>query len=521
MNISSDSIVAALREAGLFREVVGTLPTEFFAVCSDTRAVVPGALFVAGKGAVRDGHEFNDQAFERGATAAIVSEPDEKHAPAIVVNNSRKAAAVAAASAYGWPAKKLRFIGVTGTNGKTTTVSIIRHLLNSPDNPVASVGTLGVLVGEGHPLPGGEGLTTPGPVELQRLLRQLVDIGVKTVAMEVSSHSLDQHRVEGVTFDAAVYTNLTRDHLDYHRTMRAYRDAKARLFRWPGLKWAVVNIDDAFGAALAEQSCKRGIPVLAYGFSRSVPAVLKGRKLPRLAGRNLTLTPDGVSFDFVSPWGGGRIESALIGHFNACNLLAVLGVALVSGVSLERAARAIAKVKPVAGRTERYGGGRRPLVIIDYAHTPDALENVLRTLRDLIGTAALTSSGRKRTVEMAASGGRLICVFGCGGDRDRGKRPLMGRIASRLADEIVLTSDNPRNENPHAIIDDVLAGVKGQCIVVENRTRAIHAAIDAAAPGDIVLVAGKGHEQYQEIAGVKHPYSDAAVVREALGEPVA
>jgi UDP-N-acetylmuramoyl-L-alanyl-D-glutamate--2,6-diaminopimelate ligase len=237
-----------------------------------------------------------------------------------------------------------------------------------------------------------------------------------------------------------------------------------------------------------------------------------------LSGRDLVLGSGGLTFSVASPWGKSAVESGLIGRFNASNLLATLGVLLVSGVPLEAAAGALGKLKPVAGRTERYGGGRRPVVIVDYAHTPDALENVLRALRELMEakTQPAKRTGTRKT--RTARSGRLVCVFGCGGDRDRGKRPLMGRIASRLADEVIVTSDNPRSEEPRAIIDEIVAGVPGDCEVIEDRKRAIHAAVTSASAGDVVLIAGKGHEQYQEVAGVKHPHSDAAAVREALGE---
>ena len=490
---------------------------------SDSRLVSAEDTFVAYPGEASDGRKYIADALARGA-ASVLWERDGFRWPRdalvknVPVDDLKHRAGEIASRVYGRPSAHLWTVGVTGTNGKTSCSHWIAEMLTRGGRRCGVIGTLGSgWPGKLEPL----GNTTPDAVWLQARLRDYTRQRTRAVSMEVSSHGLVQGRVAGVEFDVALFTNLTRDHLDYHGTMRAYRSAKALLFRWPTLKWAVLNIDDAFGVSLVEHGGKRGASVLGYGFSRAVPAALRGRRLPRVIGRNLTMSSRGLSFEIASPWGGGKVVSPLIGRFNAYNLLGVLSVVLVSGVPLQAALRASGKVKPVAGRTERYGGDGRPLVMVDYAHTPDALENILGTLRELMASAPTAVPLRKRMRKPAAQRGRLICVFGCGGERDRGKRSLMGRIASRLADEIVLTSDNPRGEDPQAIIDDVLAGVTGQCVVIENRTRAIHAAIDSAVPGDVVLVAGKGHEQYQEIAGVKHPFSDAAVVREALGEPVA
>ena len=480
MSVASETIVGALREAGLLREVNGSLPSEFSSVCSDTRAVVPGALFVAVKGAVRDGHEFLDQAFERGASAAVVVEPDERHTPAIVVNDSRRGAAVAAAAAYGWPAKNLRFIGVTGTNGKTTTVSIIRHLLNSADNPVASVGTLGVLVGEGHPLPGGEGLTTPGPVELQRLLRRLADIGVKTVAMEVSSHSLDQHRVEGVTFDVAVYTNLTRDHLDYHRTMEAYFAAKAKLVTLLNRDGTVVvNGDAEEWTALPNASRK-----MTYAVKNEADVTARNVKIDS-AGSSWTLECGGEREDVRLP---------LTGAVNVYNALAAASASIALGLTVAEAARKLASLPQVPGRLELIA--RDPAVLRDYAHTPDALARTLMAAREL-------------------TKGKLIVVFGCGGERDRGKRPLMGGVAEKLADIAIVTSDNPRREDPDAIINEIEAGMaKNNHERITDRRAAIERALSLAKPSDLVVLAGKGHETYQIRGTQSFPFDEREIVKE-------
>jgi UDP-N-acetylmuramoyl-L-alanyl-D-glutamate--2,6-diaminopimelate ligase len=337
--------------------------------------------------------------------------------------------------------------------------------------------------------------TTPDAVTLHAHMRKFVRAGAQAVSMEVSSIGLDQDRVAGVEFDVAMLTNLTRDHLDYHGTMRRYKAAKARLFRWPTLSHAVVNLDDAFGRELAQRWKHRRSTLLGYGFDRRGVR----SRTPCVEGRNLRLGLDGICFDIASPWGRATLESPLIGRFNAANLLGSLATLLASDVGLERSVAALQKVAPVPGRTERYGGGRAPLVIVDYAHTPDALEKVLESLR------------------AAASGkARLICVFGCGGDRDRGKRPQMGEVAARHADQLVITSDNPRNEDPLEIIRQIAKGVRRKHEQIIDRRQAVTQAVAEARRGDIVLVAGKGHEQYQEIRGVRRRYSDAALVRAAL-----
>jgi UDP-N-acetylmuramoyl-L-alanyl-D-glutamate--2,6-diaminopimelate ligase len=401
-------------------------------------------------------------------------------------------------------------IGITGTNGKTSCSHWIAQSLARLDSRCGVIGTLGSgLPGKLDPL----GNTTPDAVWLHGRLREFVKQKAHAVAMEVSSHGLVQDRVSGVEFDVALFTNLTRDHLDYHGTMRSYRNAKARLFRSPGLKSAVLNLDDPFGAELARHCPERGVAAFGYGFNRTLPAALRGRRVPRVIGRELRMSPDGLAFEVTTPWGDAHIESPLVGRFNAANLLATLGVLLAGDYPLDAAVAALKKIKPVPGRTERYGGGRKPVVVVDYAHTPDALENVLRALRELMSAGSESARDAR-----GARAGKLVCVFGCGGDRDRGKRPLMGRIATRLADEVIITTDNPRTEDPHTIITDILQGITAQCAIAPDRSQAIRAAIASARPGDVVLVAGKGHEQYQEIDGVKHPYSDAAVVREALAE---
>ncbi len=480
MKISSAAIVSALSDAGLLREVSGHLPSEFSAISSDTRGVVPGALFTAVKGAVRDGHEFLDQAFEHGATAAMIGEPDEVHFPAIVVNNTRKAAAVAAAAAYDWPARRLRFIGITGTNGKTTTASILRHLLHSAANPAASIGTLGVLVGDGEPLPGGDGLTTPGPVELQRVLRQLVDLGVKTVAMEVSSHSLDQHRVEGVTFDAAVYTNLTRDHLDYHQTMEAYFAAKAKLIALLNESGvAIVNADAAEWSTLPAAPKK-----LTYGIKSNAD----------VRADQVRIQADGSKWGLAANGVRARVSLPLNGTVNVYNALAAASSAIALGVTVEECAAKLSTLPQVPGRLERIS--EKPAVLRDYAHTPDALERTLASARLM-------------------TKGRLIVVFGCGGERDKGKRSLMGAAAEKLADVAIVTSDNPRREDPEAIVNEIEAGMKmNNHERVTDRRAAIARALEIAKPEDLIILAGKGHETYQIRGTETFPFDEREIVKE-------
>jgi UDP-N-acetylmuramoyl-L-alanyl-D-glutamate--2,6-diaminopimelate ligase len=475
---------------------------------TDSRHVQRGDTFVAYPGEKLDGRKFIPQAIERGASSILWERRDfawraawkVKNAP---VDNLKRHAGEIASQVYGCPSEKLWTIGITGTNGKTSCSHWIAQSLTKLSRRCGVVGTLGSgWPGKLEPIAN----TTPDAVWLQGRLRDFVSQRARAVSMEVSSHGLVQDRVAGVAFDVALLTNLTRDHLDYHGTMRSYRAAKARLFRWPGLEAAVLNLDDAFGAALVETARRRNVNTIGYGFGRALPATARGRRIARVVGRNLRIGAHGVAFDVSTPWGESAVESRVIGRFNAANLLGTLAVLLASEQPLDASVAALRAVTPVPGRTERYGGGRRPLVVVDYAHTPDALENVLRTLRELIDAARIARR----------SGGSLICVFGCGGDRDRGKRPLMGRIATTLSDETIVTSDNPRGERPAAIIADILEGVNGACEAIEDRTLAIETAVQRARAGDIVLVAGKGHEQYQEVAGVRRPYSDAAVVRAML-----
>jgi len=489
---TSQSVRDALGRAGLLVEVRGSLPENLTGITDDSRQVSAGSLFVAVRGTARDGHDFLPALADR-AGAAIVEDASRTTLPAFVVSDARRAAPIAAAIAYGMPASRLRLVGVTGTNGKTTTVGMLRHLLDDGGaGRSASIGTLGVLIGsEGIAQPGGAGLTTPGPIELQRVLRSLVDAGVTIVAMEVSSHSLDQRRVDGLTFAVAAFTNLTRDHLDYHGTMAAYGEAKARLLQWPGLRTAVINIGDPFGRELVRRARAGRRRFLTYGADGA-----------DIVATRVEVKPRGMTIDVTTPLGRGELEAPVAGAFNVQNLLGVLGVLLASDIVLDRALRALAHVTPPAGRMERFGGGADPVVIVDYAHSPDALEQVLAALRPAL-----------------ADGGRLIGVFGCGGDRDRGKRAQMGAVAGRLADRVIVTSDNPRSEDPRGIAHDIVEGLQSQAahwVIELDRGRAIELALAQARANDIIVLAGKGHENYQEANGKRIPFSDARHVADAL-----
>ena len=482
MTLPAATVLDALRSAGLVEEIRGELPSSFAGISDDTRKLERSSLFVAVKGVERDGHDFLPQAEQGGATGAIIEDSGRTSLPAIIVNNGRLAAATAASAAFGWPARRLRLIGVTGTNGKTTTVSIIRHLLDDPASPAASVGTIGVMLGAGRALPGGEGLTTPGPIELQRLLRQLVDLGVKTVAMEVSSHSLDQQRVDGVTFDAAVFTNLTRDHLDYHQTMDAYFSAKAKLLsRLSGGGTAVVNSDATEWRALPLAG-----KTLTYGI-RDQADVMACR---------VSYVPGGSKWNLVARGEGIPVALPLLGTINVYNALAGASAAIALGQDVAASAARLSTLPQIPGRLERIAS--EPLVLRDYAHTPDALERMLNSV-----------------AQLKPKGGRIILVFGAGGERDRGKRPIMGEIAERLADVAIVSSDNPRREDPDRIIDEIEAGMqRGKHERVTDRRRAIERALELAGKNDIVILAGKGHETYQIRGGKSYPFDEREIVRE-------
>ena len=475
------TLLAGLTDAPL------TDDPEIHGITLDSRAVQPGWLFIAIPGARVDGRAYLAGAYAHGAAAAVYEAkdfaPEARYASAFGIKGLREQVGVIADRFYGSPSHKLKVVGVTGTNGKTTTTHLLAQALDQPSARCGLIGTLG----SGFPGRLDASLnTTPDAVSLHGLLAKFVDSGSTAVCMEVSSHALDQARVAGVAFDIVVFTNLTRDHLDYHGDMESYAAAKTRLFDFPDLEAAVINHDDAFGRELIERTRGR-VPVLSFGLQGGD---VRARVVqPSVAGLALTV---------ATPHGEVSLRSPLLGRFNAANLLAVLAVLLVSGMPLTKAAARLAQAQPVAGRMERFGGGAsQPLVVVDYAHTPDALEKVLQALRE-------------------HTQGKLVCVFGCGGDRDRGKRPLMGRIAEQLADVVILTNDNPRHEEPASIINEIVAGMQSVPRAQPDRVLAIRAALKLARAGDIVLVAGKGHEDYQQIGDQRLTYSDRDTVRELL-----
>lgn len=460
-------------------------------ITADSRKVVPGSLFLAYPGEHHDGRRFIAEAIARGAAAVVWDRQGfdwdpSWQLPNLPVENLRERCGEVADSFFGHPSEKLWMIGVTGTNGKTSCSHWLAQTLGHLGRKTALVGTLG----NGFPAALSHAInTTPDPILLHGMLADYLQQGAVACAMEVSSHGLEQGRVGGVHFNVAVFTNLSRDHLDYHGDMASYAAAKRKLFDWDGLAASVLNIDDQFGAKVAAELDAAAKPVITYGF---------GERAMVRAGA-LELTSTGMRMQVATPYGNTMLQAGLVGRFNAYNLLAVLAALLCSDVKLEDAVDAIAAIEPVAGRMQQLGGGDRPLVVIDYAHTPDALEKVLIALRE-------------------QAGGSLYCVFGCGGNRDAGKRPLMGEVASRLADRVMVTSDNPRDEAPEAIVAQIEGGLYGDYEIELDRAKAIRAAIAEAKAGDIVLVAGKGHEHYQEVAGVRLPFSDEAEVRAALGE---
>lgn len=473
---------------------------------ADSRSLRRGDVFVAYPGRAADGRDHIDAAIRCGAGAVIWDDAATRQGgpfkwdsrwlvPNVSVAGLRELAGPIAHQVYREPSMQLRVIGVTGTNGKTSTTQWITQALNASGRPCASVGTLGIRFRDiDEPNPN----TTPDAIVLARTLRRLVDQGAGAVAMEVSSIGLDQHRVDGVHFDCAVFTNLSRDHLDYHADMAGYAAAKLALFEWETLSHIVTNLDDPVGVRAARVA-RRGARRIGYSLHADVArrSGLDGF----LEAHGIRHDANGVAFRLVSDQGERDVATRLVGRFNVSNLLAVIGVLGAAGVGLDESIERVASLAPVAGRMERIGGGDRPTVIVDYAHTPDALEKVLHAARDVA----------------AGADGRLIAVFGCGGNRDRGKRPLMGAIAERLADVVFVTSDNPRDESARSIAEEIVQGMgASKQTVVLDRAEAIEVAVTSARPGDVIVLAGKGHEPYQEIAGVRRPFSDIDQARRAL-----
>jgi UDP-N-acetylmuramoyl-L-alanyl-D-glutamate--2,6-diaminopimelate ligase len=456
----------------------GTAEVEVSGLAYSSQSVTPGTLFFCVPGFRADGHDFAPEAVERGAVALVCQRPLGLGVPEVVVEDVRAAMGPAAARFFGNPTAELDVVGVTGTNGKTTTAFLVRHLLEADGRRCGLLGTVKRVVG------GAEEeveRTTPEAIDLQATFRRMLDRGDSACAMEVSSHALELGRVAGIRFACRVFTNLTQDHLDFHETMEAYFAAKRRLFEEGGA--AVVNADDEYGRRLAAE-----VDCVTFGIDHDADYRARDVEFDLMGSRFRCATPDGEI----------ELESPLPGLFNVQNVLAAVAAARSLGVPAEAIAAALPEFGRVPGRFEPVDEGQDFGVLVDYAHTPEALENVLRAAREV-------------------TRGRLHVVFGAGGDRDRGKRPLMGAAARRLADRVLVTSDNPRSEEPDRIVDEVMAGARPGAERETDRRRAIARAIETAEPGDVVVIAGKGHEQGQEFAnGRKEPFDDVSVAREAL-----
>ena len=455
----------------------------------DSRRVRPGDLFVAMPGEIHDGRQFIEQAVANGASAVVAEAPvfgfvDEVPVPLVEVPDLRFEVGVMAARFYRHPSERMHVVGITGTNGKTTTSRMIGQLTRALGKPCGVIGTLGATLGD--EVSAGDN-TTPDPISLQRQLAEWLGGGVLAVSMEVSSHALVQGRVNGVAFESAIYTNLSHDHLDYHGSMEAYGRAKLRLFTHDTLRRAIINVDDPFSARVRD-AVERGVEVLTYSASGGAADVRV---------ENAEFDSEGVRGELHTPWGTASFSSPLVGDFNLSNLAAAVTALLLSGEDLLPVIEAVADLRPVPGRMQVIPNSLDLQVIVDYAHTPQALEQVLKALRPHVR-------------------GTLLTVFGCGGDRDRDKRQIMGRIACTLSDRVVVTSDNPRSESPLRIMQDIEAGCSGRYELVEDRAEAIAAAVAMAGPGDCVVIAGKGHEDYQLVEGVRLHFSDTEQAADAL-----
>ncbi len=461
---------------------------KFYAITADSRQVDVGSLFLAYPGDKADGRDYIAQAISNGAAGVMFEVSDFKwnerwNVPHVAVTDLRHQAGNVADEFYEHPSQKLWTVGITGTNGKTSVSQWIAQAFNVLNRKTAVIGTLG----NGFITALSPAInTTPDAILLHDMLAGYLEQDAEVVAMEVSSHGLDQGRVNGVHFDVAVFTNLSRDHLDYHSDMATYGAAKSKLFTWDSLSCAVINSDDDFGRELVIELEASGKNVLTYGLESG-----------EINCTDLELNNGGISMQVATPQGNATLSAPVIGRFNAYNLLAVLATLLASKVSLTDAVKAISQIRAVPGRMQTLGGHALPLVVVDYAHTPDALEKVLTTLK-----------------EQATN--KLICIFGCGGNRDTGKRNVMGKIATEIADAVIVTSDNPRDENAEEIIKQIVQNITRHYIIETDRASAIAIGVLSAKAGDVVLIAGKGHEDYQEISGVKHHFSDVEQAEMAL-----
>ena len=476
-----------LVEVPCIQETNGNMITEINHLITDSREKTENGLFFCIPGARVDAHNFAPQAVANGCTALVVERLLDLPVPQIRVESVRSAMAYMAAAFYGFPARKLRMIGICGTKGKTTTSFLLKAIMEKAGYVTGLIGTTGNMIGDKHIK---SNLTTPDPVDLHRCLRQMVDEGVEVVVMEVSAHAVDMHRLDGITYEAACYTNLSQDHLDYFGTMENYFQTKKSFFMHGAVLNAALNEDDETSDRIIEDI---SIPYLTYGISSEADVF----------AREIEITEDGVSFSIMLRGVEDmQVNMQLTGMFNVYNALAAASLAMILSVQNADIKAGLESLKNVPGRVEMLDTRTPYKVILDYSHSPDALENILSTVRTFTRN-------------------RLIVLFGCGGDRDQGKRPIMGEIAGRLADYSILTSDNPRTEDPIAILEAIEAGAKavgGSYTVIENRREAIRYALEMGRDGDVIILAGKGHETYQEIMGVKKPFDEKVVVDELLAE---
>lgn len=465
--------------------------SEITSIANDNRKVIEGSLFVCIKGYTVDGHSFALDAVKKGAVAVLAESKLQLDVPVIVVKDTKRALSVLADAFFGQPSHKMHVIGITGTNGKTTTSHLIDQILIDAGKKTGLIGTMYTKIGDQI---NDTKNTTPESLTLQKTLKDMVDCEVENVTMEVSSHALDEGRVHGVDYDVAVFTNLTQDHLDYHKTMDDYRRAKGLLFAQLGNvyyhdrpKYAVLNMDDP---ASKEYIRSTSAVIVTYGIDEEAD----------IMARNIEITANGTTFELISPFGKHFISMQLLGKFSVYNVLASISAGLVSGVSIDSIIATIAKIEGVSGRFELVNAGQNFTVIVDYSHTPDSLENALKTINEF---------AKKR----------VLVVVGCGGDRDKTKRPLMAQIACKYSTNPIFTSDNPRSEDPEQILLDMTEGVKGEKYeVMVDRREAIFHAVRQASEQDIILIAGKGHETYQQIGKEFHDFDDRLVAREAIEE---
>lgn len=485
-----------LTELLITARLVGDGNTIITGAQSDSRLIEPGQLFVCVKGESEDGHHFAAEAAEKGAAAIVAEQRLKLEIPQLIVKDSRYAMGVIADYLYAYPSTAVKLIGVTGTNGKTTTTYLIERILNERRKPAGVIGTIDLrYAGSSYPTTG----TTPQALELQSYLAAMRDAGMEYCAMEVSSHALEQRRVLGCRFRTAIFTNLTQDHLDYHETMEQYADAKGLFFSRLGnvhsklpheRTYAVLNADDPVSAKFTRLTSAE---VITYGIDEEADVRASG----------IRNTAQGTTFHVRTFRGDAEISLQLAGKFNIYNALAAIAAVLIEGVELHEAKETLERLTGVPGRVEKVDAGQSFTVIVDYAHTPDGLQNVLKAIKEFAKQ-------------------RIICVFGCGGDRDRTKRPIMGQIAACYSDYIIVTSDNPRSEPPERIIADIEAGLKAantdasRYMLIADRKSAIKKAVEMASTGDVVLIAGKGHETYQLIDGIVYPFDDRVIAKEAI-----